>query len=253
MPNLVSYSKYKISPKVFVRMNQIKTTSISVLLIFSILVVGYISTSQLQSSYSTTLQGSNFIDLGKLSELKKSIDPLLGLSKGTIIEMSAKVTSVDDRNNLLGNGIKEGDIIKGYYIYDSSTSDTNGDSTVGDYQHNSAPFGITLFKGNFVFKTDPKNTDFLVELVNRADGDNYLLRSYNNLPLSNGVPVQHIAWQLDDPTAKALSSDSLKQTAKPPVLSKWSDNSPGLTIELGDFPDSAFIRAHVTSVILLKP
>lgn len=233
-------------------MNQIKKTSLSILLIIPILFIGYISFSELQTSFSTTLQGSNFIDFGKLSELKKSIDPLLGLSKGTIIGISAKVTEVDDRNNLLENGMKVGDIMRGYYIYDSSTRDTNDDNTVGDYQHNKAPFGISLFKDNFIFKTDPKNTDFLVELVNRDDSDNYLLRSYNNLPLSNGVPVQHIAWQLDDPTTKALSSDILKQAAKPPVLSKWGD-SPDLTIDAGDLPDRVFIRAEVTSAVLLKP
>lgn len=185
--------------------------------------------------------------------LKKSIDPLLGLSNGTIIGISTKVTVVDDRNNLLGYGIKVGDSIRGCYNYDSSTKDTDDDNTVGDYQHTSAPFGIALYKDNFVFKTDPKNTDFLVELVNRADSDYYLLLSDNNLPLSNGVPVQHIAWQLDDPTTKALSNECLKLAPKPPVLNKWSNNSSGLPIEAGKLLDRVFIRADVTCVVLLKP
>lgn len=178
---------------------------------------------------------------------------MLGLSNGTIIGISTKVTVVDDRNNLLGYGIKVGDSIRGCYNYDSSTKDTDDDNTVGDYQHTSAPFGIALYKDNFVFKTDPKNTDFLVELVNRADSDYYLLLSDNNLPLSNGVPVQHIAWQLDDPTTKALSNECLKLAPKPPVLNKWSNNSSGLPIEAGKLLDRVFIRADVTCVVLLKP
>jgi hypothetical protein len=49
--------------------------------------------------------------------------------------------------------------------------------------------------------------------------DVYLLRSYNNLPLSNGAFVEHILWQIQDRTASALSSTDLPQT--PPNLSDW--------------------------------
>jgi hypothetical protein len=113
--------------------------------------------------------------------------------------------------------------------------------------------GITLKVGDLVFKTDPNNVDFLVELVNRDMQNNYLLRSYNNLPLASGFPVSHIAWQLDDETGKALSSDSLKKTPTPPVLNKWSSIF-GLTIqgEDRDRDNSFFIRAHVDSVKLIR-
>ena len=62
--------------------------------------------------------------------------------------------------------------------------------------------------------------NFLVSVGNWASGtDNYGLISYNNLPLSDGTPVQYINWQLDDPTGTVLSSDVLPLTA--PDLSKW--------------------------------
>lgn len=73
---------------------------------------------------------------------------------------------VSDFSNLLNGAIKEDDIITGKYVYDSLAKDNNDDPTVGDYQHNSKPYGLSLKAGKLVFQTDPKNVDFLLELVN---------------------------------------------------------------------------------------
>lgn len=62
---------------------------------------------------------------------------------------------------------------------------------VEDYQHDKKVFKTTVNMGGLVFKTDTKNVNFLVELVNQ-DTDHYLSRSYNNLHLSNAVPVKHL-------------------------------------------------------------
>jgi hypothetical protein len=106
------------------------------------------------------------------------------------------------------------------------------------------PHGIFLNVGDFDFETDLANVDFLVEIAdNYSSRDNYLLRSYNNMPLSNGTFVDHISWQLDDPTGNALSSDALPTT--PPVLDDWQ-SIVGLRLE----GDRAFlINAHVTSAV----
>ena len=106
---------------------------------------------------------------------------------------------------------------------------------MGDYPHDRKAFGITVNVGGFVFKTDPKNVNFLVELVNR-DTYYYLLRSYNNLPLSDTIPIEHISWQLDDETGNALTNDSLKSAPIPPILENWKD-SYGLTITGGAYCD----------------
>jgi hypothetical protein len=54
-------------------------------------------------------------------------------------------------------------------------------------------------------KTDLANVDFLVEIVNNYNGfDNYLSHSYNNVPLGPDTTVDHIAWQLDDPSQGTL-------------------------------------------------
>ena len=85
-----------------------------------------------------------------------------------------------------------------------------------------------------------------MEVLNDHTGqDAYLLRSYNYLPLSNGVHVEHISWQLDDYSATALSSDDLPIT--PPVLVDWPDTWAHLTIF--GYCNSYFLRAEVTSAI----
>ena len=175
------------------------------------------------------------------------------------IAITAEVATVDDPGGFLVGAINVGDVITGTYVYESSTPDTNPAPTVGDYSHTTAPFGITLNAGGFVFRTDPNNVNFLVEIVNDhgiPPSDNYLLRSYNNIfdvstpPDPFGQPADnHIAWQLDAPTLAALSSDALPTV--PPTLADWQSIF-GLTIESrNSFGDSFFARAHVTSAELI--
>jgi hypothetical protein len=171
------------------------------------------------------------------------------------IAITAEVATVDDPGGVLVGAINVGDIITGTYVYESTTADTNPLSTVGDYQHTTTPFGITLNAGGFVFQTDPNNVNFIVEIVNdhgTPPSDNYLLRSYNNI-FGISVPGEienHIAWQLDDPTSTALSSAALPTV--PPVLADWQSLF-GLTIESRSFSSGGqfFIRAHVTSAVLV--
>lgn len=107
----------------------------------------------------------------------------------------------------------------GSYTYSLSTPDTNVAPQVGDYQHISAPYGVTVTIGTHTFRTDPQNVNFLVELVNDYfDLDNYQFLSYNNVN-TDGASVQLIHFQLDDPTQTALVDTSLP--ASPPDLSRW--------------------------------
>ena len=101
--------------------------------------------------------------------------------------------------------------------------------------------------GGFTFQTDPDNVDFLITILNNHNGgDMYCLLNYNNLPLSNGVYVENIAWQLDDYSGTALSSDALPVT--PPVLANWPDTLAHLNITFG-YKGSSYIRAEVTSAV----
>lgn len=194
--------------------------------------------------------------------------PTLLFAESITINITAEVATVNDMGNTLDGAVEVGDIITGNYTYESTTPDTNSLPTVGDYQHDTSPYGISLkVKGKvngLVFKTDPDDVDFLVEICNDhglpTPTDNYLLRSYNNLPLPGGIIVEHISWQLDDSTATALSSESLP--TDPPVLEDWQSIG-GISIR-GFIPDPSFpdnpylpspeteyfIRAHVTSATI---
>ncbi|MFZ0034907.1 MAG: PEP-CTERM sorting domain-containing protein [Sedimentisphaerales bacterium] len=170
------------------------------------------------------------------------------LAKGypVTIYIEAVVDTVEDSGNYLEGQINAGDIITGYYTYESTTPDSSPlDPVVGHYYHYSPPSGTSLTVSNFEFKTDPANVDFLVGIVNNntSGQDIYWIDSYNNLDLSNGTSVDSITWQLNDPTGTVFSSDALPTTA--PVLEDWQSNHLRVHGERGGY----FINAHVTSAI----
>ncbi|WP_437625706.1 hypothetical protein [Sorangium sp. So ce1151] len=157
----------------------------------------------------------------------------------------AEVVDIIDSSGCLCVPVVPGDTITGTYSYDVRAADVASDDTVGDYTFTTPDTGISLDVNGVTTGTDPDNVSFLIELVNRPDSDNYLLRSFNNLPLSCGTPVDHIAWQLDDPTGAALSDTVL--TKRPPDLAAFQSIF-GLTIT-GSFATCDYlIRAEVTSV-----
>ena len=177
-------------------------------------------------------------------------------TKTLTVAITAQVELIDDPFGILCETLQPGEVITGTYTYTLGTPDSNGVDFVADYFYTAAPNGISLNLGGAITGTDPGNTLFLVEIVDDypSDGsDNYLLRSYNNVPLSCGSPVTHIAWQLDDPTGDALQNTALPK--KPPHLSDFQSVF-GLTVEGRDPSDpygrGYFIRAHVTSATLVK-
>jgi hypothetical protein len=113
--------------------------------------------------------------------------------------------------------------LAGCYTINLNTPDTNDMPMVGDYWHSGTPYGIQVQIANRTFRTNNATPQpgppFLVELINDYYGlDNYLLRSYYNLPV-DGANIDHISLQLDDPTQQQLSSTEL--TGVPPVPSQW--------------------------------
>jgi hypothetical protein len=135
----------------------------------------------------------------------------------------------------------------GSYTYNASTPDTNSGPQVGDYLHTTAPYGVTVTVGSHTFKTDPTLVYFLVQLTdNVSSQDDFVFHSYSNIA-TDGFPVGHISWQLEDFTQTALSSPAL--TAGAPDLSKYTQSF-GFNIQ-GTFPGPNFlIRGHVDHVQL---
>jgi len=166
------------------------------------------------------------------------------------IQIEAVVDSVEDRgpgDGYLEGKIKAGDVITGFYVYESTTPDSSPlDAVQGNYWHYAPPAGIALTVGGFNFMTDPFNIAFHVAIRNNnlSGDDSYWLASHNNLLLSNGTPVATISWWLYDPTGNALSSDALPTTS--PILNEWQINDLRLeTLRM------FWIDAHVTTLILI--
>lgn len=171
------------------------------------------------------------------------------------IKIEAKVISVSDSHNLLGGAILVGDVMTGKYVYESVASDNDPSPNIGLYMYASSSCGIEVKTSDFVFKTDPSHVTFALAIFNDFSMygypayDEYVIGSLNNLPLSNGVLITYIQWDLYDSTATAVSSTDIPTTA--PVLSDWDeDNSMLIDGESPTDPDQTFrITAQVTKAI----
>ena len=184
----------------------------------------------------------------------------LAVAKQVTIEFEGTISYVSDRYDHLNGLITPGTHFTGEYTYETTTPDSNDIPTVADYWHEiQDEHGIKVNIGGLTFETAPVSgapLRFLVEIVNNHGNpasDNYLLRSYDNVPLDADTTVSHISWQLDDPTLQAL--DSVELSEYPPVLADWP-SSFGLSINGGsdDFRGryDYIIRGNVES-IRVKP
>jgi hypothetical protein len=171
------------------------------------------------------------------------------------IGLTARVDSVGDPYNLLENKIQVGDIITGFYTYDSLTPNSSAWPLYeGAYQYTTAPYGMSLMVGGVTFQTDPANVDFLIDIANvNGEPDYCTVHSNNNLVVGDGLSVDQMHWQLDDYSGTAISSTELPLV--PPDLSKWSNR---LSIMGGLYPfppgggKTLFgINGHVTDVYLV--
>lgn len=177
------------------------------------------------------------------------------LAEATLVPIAftGEITHVGDRFNFLEGRISVGDMITGIYIYDSSTPDSDPAKYAGLYKHNTAPCGVMLTVGGFVFMTDPSNVDFIVRIGNDSPAaygpsDGYAFTSINNLPLSNGVSVNRISLSLPDSYGKALSSDELPTSA--PILTDWEIRYNSIDIQ-GGYPTPFGWYGRLTSVALI--
>ena len=168
------------------------------------------------------------------------------------IGIEGVVDLVGDPYGYLGGAIRVGDTISGWYRYDSDTPDQDwlwgsASEMVGRYHHFAPPYGISLTVGDFVFQTDPSNTDFLLSIVNnnQSGEDIYSLNSYNSVPLADGTFVGGICWELRDYTGTLFSSDTLPASA--PLVDDWAFNR--LDFGGGTFGQAFAGIGHVTSAV----
>jgi hypothetical protein len=170
-----------------------------------------------------------------------SISPIF--AEPVTISFEATVDYIEDTNGALNGKLNPGSTITGKYTYDPAQTDSNPSPEVGDYEFDASPFGITLNLANTIVGTAP-NGNFLIETVNDYNGtDNFLLRSYENTSSDKALAINHISWQLDDPTMTALSSDALPSS--PPNLANFQSWF-GINVEGTN--GSFFLAATVTKI-----
>ncbi len=174
----------------------------------------------------------------------------IGISRAAIIEIGIEAEIVGiDNPELFGGSLGVGDVLTGSYIYDSEGEDIAAIESATVYEFYSEPYGIRLSSEGFVFQTDPDNAYFKIGVSDGTFGyDSFWWISYSNLPLSNGVEVYEIFWQLDDDSGTALSSAEIPLGS--PILGDW-DHPLQLMIDLGPKGSDGGIFAEVTSVWLI--
>jgi len=181
--------------------------------------------------------------------------PLESQAQQITVNFTATVRSVDDIGGLLSGEINPGDTFTGHYTYNASTPDSEISESIADYWHTGPEYGISIDVSGFTFKTNPSNTNFLIETINDYQGmDHYVLHSYNNLFSTSvsGTADNMISWQLNDPTMTALESTDL--TEYPPTIADWliPEFGPGLDISSsGGSPFFFLIRSDITSIAVI--
>jgi len=168
------------------------------------------------------------------------------------IELTGQVTYVDEYSTTLQQLFHIGDPVTGTYTYNTDAFDRNPRSSVGDYHYDAEPYGVKLEIDGFSIQTDPENVDFLLEVGNNhaySSWDHYLVYSYNNKPIPNGMTVWFIAWNLRDSSGTALTNDALPQLA--PSLGDWDYNE--LRVDFG-LKGGSTVGARITSVqVIAEP
>jgi hypothetical protein len=172
-----------------------------------------------------------------------SVSPLLAAP--VTVSFEATVNYLEDDSGYLTEKLAVGSVITGKYTYDPDQADSNEWEVVGDYDYAAAPYGVSLNLANILVGTKPGGY-FLIETVNDYPdygGDNFLFRSYENKSSDKELSVDHISWQLDDPTGTALSSDALP--AGPPPI---EDFESWFGLEVTN--DGLHLQAEVTKVVV---
>ena len=163
------------------------------------------------------------------------------------INIEGIVDTVDDSGNYLEGQVNPGDIITGWYTYDTDTPDSDPlDPILGNYWHYAPPAGISLSIGTLHFKTDFNNVEFHMAIRNDiipSGEDIYSVVSNNNFALPSGASLDGISWQLSDDQGTALVSDLI--TDNPPDLLDWEFNHLRIHGERGEY----MIHGHILSAV----
>jgi len=133
------------------------------------------------------------------------------------VNITARVSAIDDPANALGDQMQLGQLFTGYYNYDSGAPPMHsGSPNVGRYQLMGPTAGVKLTSGTVVLESDVPNafTDIYISANDPGTGYDVLDISYrNDNPLNNGALVGDIRFNFTSTTGQAPHTTALPTTA----------------------------------------
>jgi cysteine-rich repeat protein len=159
--------------------------------------------------------------------------------------LAGRLTSLLDPGNIFGGQFGVGSQFSGRYTYNPTTIDSNTATDVGDYNHTTTGYGITVNLQGWTFRTNPTTVNFLYEVVNRTTGGAMVMHSYNNVSAPSVTGIDHISWQLDASSGSTPFPSDAILTQCPNVLAFTQPF--GLTITGNIGGDNWLIRGTVES------
>jgi hypothetical protein len=143
------------------------------------------------------------------------------------------VTTVDDVLHLSVGIVKPGDVVSGYYVYDTVTKrPVVSNPNSGGASYSTPPYGIAVNVNNVIFRNNPQHVDFSLDVendvnVNFGTGpvttDLLTLNSGFCICSKAGIVVDSIWLELADDTHTALSGPAIPTS--PPKIWKWRQQS----------------------------
>ncbi|UCD51193.1 MAG: hypothetical protein JSW27_00905 [Phycisphaerales bacterium] len=183
------------------------------------------------------------------------------------VTITAEVIEVQDETGLLEGKVQVGDAINGTYAYNASAPNLSQARYSGRYEFSSAPCGIFLEVGQYTFRTDPNDVQFVVTAINNGSSvgctyDRFWLDSFGNLALDDGLSVDAIsigfedAYCEGDPSHPLLGLTGPELPLKAPELTDWPMRDIDMMGTRGGTPaDSSStgyrIRGRLTSAALV--
>jgi len=139
-----------------------------------------------------------------------------------IAELGGAVSLIDDPFALLPATLVLGQPGAGFAAYDTRSGDGAPGTSVARYAFDQAPHLIDVRIGGIDFRADPFRPDVRLEIEDHPAGqgaDRFVLRSFANRALANGILVDSLEVHLVDPTGNALASEH--QLQRIPTLGSW--------------------------------
>jgi hypothetical protein len=165
------------------------------------------------------------------------------------IALTGQVDSVSDTGDLLGGAVHPGDVISGYYCYDTVPSESSGSSTSVSYNFLYPKSGMQLTVGGLSFENAPSTPGLNIFMEdNFCEQDSIRVTPRSVISPLSGIQDVTMNWMLSGPITQ-ITSTNLITTA--PDLSGWTMNSLAIGGDTQDYMYFLAINGHVTSTVLV--